>query len=60
MTLEVNIGKEGADSFVFPAMNKEGCDLDLELNVREGFSKPGKTGGRGAVKSQLNTVTKCV
>src|SRR5271170_843144 len=60
MTLEVIIGKEGRDNFVFPAMNKEGCDLDLELNIKEGFSPgQGKTGGRGSVKSQLNTATKC-
>ena len=60
MTLEVIIGKQAADNFVFPAMNKEGCDLDLELNIKEGFSPgQGKTGGRGSVKSQLNTATKC-
>jgi len=59
MTLEVNITKEGRDNFVFPGMNKEGCDLDLELYVREGFSRQGKSGGRGSVKSQLNTATKC-
>jgi hypothetical protein len=63
MTLEAVIGNEQADNFVFPGMNKEGCDLDLELNFMEG-GNVGQgvpiTGGKGCVKSQLNTAaTKC-
>jgi hypothetical protein len=62
MTLEAVIGKGQGDNFVFPGMNKEGCDLDLDLNFMEcgnvGQGVP-ITGGKGCVKSQLNTATKC-
>jgi hypothetical protein len=62
MTLEAVIGKEQGDNFVFPGMNKEGCDLDLELNFMEGGNVGQGVpimGGKGCVKSQLNTATKC-
>jgi len=64
MTLEATIGKEKADNFIFPGINKEGCDLDLELTFLGcGGNYVGQgipiMGGKGSVKSRLDTVMKC-
>lgn len=62
MTLEAVIGKEQEDNFVFPGIDKKGCNLDLELhclekgNVGQGIPIEG---GERCVKSRLSTTTKC-
>jgi hypothetical protein len=59
MTLEVTIEEEAADNFLFPKTNKEGCDLELESNIREGFKGQATIGGRGSINAELSTAEKC-
>ena len=57
LELEVRVGKEGDDNFQFPASNKSGCHLVMDMNIDKGKiwqGDPGKT-DVGVIKSKLES-----